>query len=268
MLAISERPEETLHDRAFFESLSEKGSGSVVRSTLRAVSATVPDTFSDTLDTAAQESPSILECARSQTPVRASFPIGKPNVTQTVDGQPLDLAQYRDFLRLLARTSLDPRLRGLLDPSDVVQEALLKAHAKLHQFRGNSAGELRAWLRTILTNEIARVARKHLGGIDGLEESLHAALEESSGRLEAWLVAGSLSPRQHALREENLLLLMRAIDQLPEDQRAAIELRYLQGRPPPEVAKLLGRSTASTAGLLRRGLQALREVLGEGSEKV
>ncbi len=153
----------------------------------------------------------------------------------------------------------------MLDPSDVVQETLLRAHAKFDQFRGNSPGELRAWLRTILVNELTRAARKHLGRCEGLHESLQAVLDESSDRLETWLLAGEATPSHQALREEKLLLLMRAIEQLPQDQREAIELRHLQGLPPPEVAKTLGRTLASTAGLLRRGLTALREALGDAS---
>ncbi len=54
---------------------------------------------------------------------------------------------YRDYLHLLARLRLDPRLRGKLDPSDVVQQTLVKAHQGREQFRGTSAGERGEWLR-------------------------------------------------------------------------------------------------------------------------
>jgi RNA polymerase sigma-70 factor (ECF subfamily) len=47
-------------------------------------------------------------------------------------------APYADYLRVLARLLLDPRLRGKLDPSDVVQQAVLRAHEKSSQFRGTT----------------------------------------------------------------------------------------------------------------------------------
>src|ERR1051326_3477933 len=90
------------------------------------------------------------------------------------------LEQYRDYLRLLARLQLDERLQSKLDPSDVVQETLLKAHAKKEQFRGQTDAEMAGWLRQILANTIAESARKYRAGARDVrrEQSLEAALEE------------------------------------------------------------------------------------------
>jgi RNA polymerase sigma-70 factor (ECF subfamily) len=175
------------------------------------------------------------------------------------------LARYRDYLRLLARLHIDSRLLGKVDPSDVVQETLLKAQSNLLQFRGTTEAERAAWLRAILATTLAELVRRFTRQQRDvlLERSLHASLDESSSRLEAWLVDEQSSPSDLLVRQEMLLRLAAALESLPEDQRTILELRYLHGQPVAAIEQATGRSTASVAGLLRRGLDRLRALLEE-----
>jgi RNA polymerase sigma-70 factor (ECF subfamily) len=184
--------------------------------------------------------------------------------TKAGDGGP-SLDRFRDYLLLLARVQLDARPRAQLNPSDIVQQTLLEAHRQRGQFRGQDDAELAGWLRQMLIHNVAdagRALRRAKRDVE-LERSLEAALENSSVRLQAFLVADQSSPSQHAMRNEEWLRLADALAQLREPQREVILLHYLQACPLAEVARQVGRSEAAVAGLLHRGLKKLRELLHE-----
>lgn len=174
-------------------------------------------------------------------------------------GDPLKpVEQYRDYLLMLVRLHPDLLSEARVDPSDVVQMTLLKAHQRRDQFRGQSGREQAAWMRKILTNTLIDAARKARPEMGPRERSLEEALEGSSRRLEALL------QDHHGAQSdwhELLTGLASALSHVPDDQRSAIELRYLQGNSIGEISRRMERSEASVAGLLQRGLRRLREIL-------
>jgi RNA polymerase sigma-70 factor, ECF subfamily len=182
----------------------------------------------------------------------------------TVPPEP-SLERYREYLLVLARVQLSPLLQTKVEPSDVVQEALLKAHQGQEQFKGATEAELTAWLRRILTNTMIDAFRWFAGeGRDVRREVSLAAVEQSSARLEALLTANpSASPSQHGMREEQLLRLAGALGKLPTDQRTAVELHHLQGYTLETIAEHMGRTKQAVGGLLRRGMSQLRRLLDE-----
>jgi RNA polymerase sigma-70 factor (ECF subfamily) len=187
------------------------------------------------------------------------------------EGPEHSLEHYRNYLRLLARLHLDRRLESQMDPSDVVQETLLKAHASLDQFQGKTEAEQGAWLRAILHNELRQSLRRALAGKRdvGLEQSLEMSLEQTSVRLEQWLAGQQASPSEQAVRNEELLHLADALEELrgaAPAQAEAVELHHLKGLTLAEVATALGRSEAAVASLIQRGLRNLRQRLQHSKE--
>lgn len=179
-----------------------------------------------------------------------------------------DLEVYREYLRLLARLQLNPRLRSKIDDSDVVQQTLLEAHRCREQFRGTTEAERLAWLRTILANMLARIGRSYSTGARDIqkERSLEAALELSSSRLLSLITADQTSPSGQVACGEDMIRLAQSLQELTEDQRCVIEMHHLQGFTVTKVADLMGKTRPAVAGLLFRGLKRLRELMGDDSE--
>jgi RNA polymerase sigma-70 factor (ECF subfamily) len=175
------------------------------------------------------------------------------------------LEHYRDYLRLLARLELHPRLRARLDPSDIVQQTLLQAHQAIDQIQGEGEAALAAWLRQILARNLAMALRDHARAKRDVrrERDLQVALDRSSARLESWLAADQTSPSLRAERNEQLQRAATALAALPLDQREAVMLHFLNGLSLAEVGARLGRSQAAAVGLIQRGLKAMRNKLGD-----
>ena len=175
-------------------------------------------------------------------------------------GQLLD--GYRDYLALLARLQVRQRLKGKVDPADLIQETYLKAHRHFATFRGRTEREWTAWLRQILATSAANQVRHYLGskGRDPrLERELADAFADSSRCLEAGFALPQSTPSQQAARREQAVLLAEALARLPDDQREAVILRHLEGLSFPDVATQMGRSVDSVKKLWARGLARLRE---------
>jgi RNA polymerase sigma-70 factor (ECF subfamily) len=175
---------------------------------------------------------------------------------------PFDPECYRAYLALLARQQAsDPQL----DLSGVVQQTLLEAHRDGALLAGWENARRLAWLRQVLARNLTDACRHLLADKRDVrrEQPLAAALDESSAKLEEWVEAEQSSPSGHAVRNEQLLRLAAALEQLPEAQRDAVARHYWQGRTVAEIATDMGRTPAAVAGLLKRGLKQLRSLLHE-----
>ena len=186
------------------------------------------------------------------------------------EGQGDALAQildaYRNYLRLIASTCFERELRGKADPSDVVQDALVKVHQNFHQFRGATERELLAWMRTILSRLLTDLHRRYLRGAErevGRERSLGDVVDRSSLVLERLVANRQESPSARATKREQGVLLADALARLGDDDREVITLRNLLELEWDEVARRMGRSADAVRMLWTRAIRRLGEQLGE-----
>jgi RNA polymerase sigma-70 factor (ECF subfamily) len=173
------------------------------------------------------------------------------------------LDSYRNYLRMLARTGIDASLQGKADPSDLVQDALLKASLRFGQFRGATDAELAGWLRQILARCLANFVRRYRTGGRrvGREQSLDQLLNRSSDAMARVLATSGTSPSESAQRRDLGVVLSDALARLSEDYREVIVLHHLEGLGWDEVARRMGRSAGAVQKLWTRALKQLRPLI-------
>ena len=165
------------------------------------------------------------------------------------------LEEYREYLRVLARSRVGRDLQVRLDPSDLVQETLLEAHRDFQEFLGETEAELAVWLRRILVRNLAdQLKHHHSQKRDFHRERPLAELVEQAHEA---LAAPLSTPSTHAVRREQAVLLAGVLAQLPEDYREVVTMRHVEGRSFEEVAAAMGRTSGAVRMLWMRALERL-----------
>lgn len=190
-----------------------------------------------------------------------------PSDTEPPTSDRLQLARYRNYLLLLARSSFDARLRRKLSESDIVQQTMIKACRAQSRLRKRDPAHVVAWLRRILVRTMQDAVRDlHRGKRDiALERSLESSVTQSSMRLGDLIPSDQATPRTLAIRNERLASLSDALARLPAPQRDAILMKHCQGLTLAEIGEYLDRTPIAVASLLRRGLKKLRTNMEVGS---
>lgn len=172
------------------------------------------------------------------------------------------LSRFRHYLRLLAHLHVKPILKSKFDESDIVQETCMQADQAFHQFRGDNEKQFAAWLRQIMANKGAAMAREYLADKRDVQMELRLQndLDRSSMDLAKIIPDRNSTPSHAAVRRERSVQLADAIAQVRGDKREVLILHGLQGMSVPDVAKSMGRTEASTWKLWARGLRDLRRI--------
>jgi RNA polymerase sigma-70 factor (ECF subfamily) len=179
-------------------------------------------------------------------------------------GQLLQL--YRNYLTVLATTQLDQRLRRRVNPSDLVQEAMMAAHCDFGKFQGCSERELLAWLRQILINCLHHVVETHLRAKmrdmrrEVSVEEMGVVLDRSACNFGQMIADRGPSPSAPALQRERAVALADQLARLPPQYRDVIVLRNLQGLSFEEVADRMERKPGAVRMLWLRAIEKFKQI--------
>lgn len=174
------------------------------------------------------------------------------------------LRLYRNYLRYLASAGIGRALGTKADPSDVVQDALLRAFQGFAEFRGETEAELLAWLRQILARQLTNLVR-HYRQTDkrdiARERPMEEVLYDSSVALGRVLRADVTSPIHGAQQRERSVIIADALAQLPDDHAEVIRLRNLEQLGWEETGRRMDRSAGAVRQLWARAVQNLAPLL-------
>ena len=137
--------------------------------------------------------------------------------------------------------------RNASDAEEAAQDGFVKAWRALGRFR--EGAPFRPWLLRIVANEASN-RRRSAGRRAGL--ALRAATQEPSGD-------AAPSPEAALLSSEQRSTLLAAVEQLPEEQRSVVALRYFLGLSEAEVAETLAIPQGTVKSRTARALERLRE---------
>ena len=142
------------------------------------------------------------------------------------------------------------------DAQDCLQEAMLRVYRAMAGFKGQSS--FSTWVYRITMNscldELRRRKARTSVSLDAMLESGFSPSDDGD------------TPEQSSLRAEQRRALERAIAELPEDMRAAIVLRDIQGCSYDEIAEALDANVGTIKSRISRGRERLRGVLSEQPE--
>lgn len=167
--------------------------------------------------------------------------------------------ECRAYLLMVANQLLPLELRAKTGPSDLVQETFLQVKQNFGRFTGGSEGELLAWLRGALLNNVHDVRRRYLG-TDMRQIRLETSLDQglSDADRDCIVDAAAPSPGSQLVAHEEAVRLNAALDSLSDDYRRVIFLRNWEERSFAELGSVLGRSPDAARKLWARAIEQLK----------
>lgn len=178
------------------------------------------------------------------------------------------LEGHRARLKRVVSLRLDRRLRGRVDPADVLQDAFLEALRRFAEYLRDPSMPFYLWLRFIACQRLQALCREHLGA-QRRDVRRERSIDEPAGPLAtsevlaARLLGSLTTPSQVLMRSEMKARLREALDSLEPFDREIIALRNFEQLGNSEAAAVLGLGVSAASKRYMRAITRLKEVLDQ-----
>ena len=177
---------------------------------------------------------------------------GKPDALDAL------LGRHRAYLKRLLDVRIDGHLRRRVDPSDVVQEALIVAQRRIREFIDRRPVLFRVWLRQLALERWIDIRRTHQ------RRKRDSRRESPTNDTSAIAIAAHLlgeRPSEQLIRQEVVRHVQDVLESLEAADREVLLLRHAEMLSNAETAEILGISTAAASKRYGRAIARLASEL-------
>ncbi len=179
--------------------------------------------------------------------------------------------ESRERLKRIVAASIDTRVQGRIDASDVLQETLLEASRRIEEYNAAPTVSLFVWLRFLAKQQLMMAHRRHLNvkARDARRDLPLHSFGEGSGSavaLAAQLAARLTTASAALSRKELQREIQSSLAQLDEKSREILMLRHFEQLTNIETAQVLSISSTAACNRYVRALERLKLILVKGND--
>lgn len=171
---------------------------------------------------------------------------------------------HRANLERMLQFRLDERLRGRIDPEDVLQEAYLEAARRVSEYVARPSVSFYVWLRQITYQCLIDLQRMHFGKKRDPRQEVAGRTYGNDANTSLCILSAFFdevtTPSEALMRQEEREELRELLDGMDEIDREVLALRHFEQLTNAQIAEALGISVTAASNRYVRAMMRLSEI--------
>lgn len=172
--------------------------------------------------------------------------------------------KYRERLERMLQFRLDDRVRGRVDPDDVLQEAYIEMVRRLPEYLAAPTVSVYVWMRQLTYQSLIAVQRRHFGQKRDPRHEVTSVQSPDPNATSLSILSAfaeqMTSPSQALMRQEEYDQLRQVLDGMDEIDREVLALRHFEQLSNNQIAETLGISVTAASNRYVRAMLRLSQI--------